>query len=194
MVLNVTPTPLTRHAYSHRRIPAYAAFDPNDPSQLIVIGDYCNTDRNVDGQPDFWHGDGGGGGGLINYIAQYDVDCDNPTCFAPAPHVAPIPIAGNTIGLLNVWAVHPNESAYVYNTMLEMDFPVDANLSQRSEENQFSCCAGLSGYVQHHLRRTGLRQCCSGEWPRKRSRYEFLYVGKQYHGLKARSCAVGDPD
>ncbi|KAF2173524.1 hypothetical protein M409DRAFT_48487 [Zasmidium cellare ATCC 36951] len=104
----------------------YAAIDANNPSNLIVIGDYNDIGPNhLPNQPDFWHGDGGAG--LIGWIPSADVECDNPTCFAPAPHVAPIPIPGNDTGLLNVWPVHPNEGAYTYNTMFEMNFPVNAD-------------------------------------------------------------------
>ncbi|QIW99861.1 hypothetical protein AMS68_005379 [Peltaster fructicola] len=98
---------------------AYAGIDYSDPTKLNIIANYTE---------DFFYR-GQGGEGLVpwNNVTDPPYGIKGAGGFAPAPHTAAIPIPGNSTGLLNVWPVYANETKYVFTTMFEMNFYVDAN-------------------------------------------------------------------
>ncbi|QIW97712.1 hypothetical protein AMS68_003230 [Peltaster fructicola] len=108
----------------------YAMIDYQDPSKLVVVGNYSG--RGSQYQPGvgaFWQGTGG----LVLWDSKVDPKSGitDPTRFGPAPHTSAINIPGNSTGMLNVWGVHNDKSAfdaqYVFTTMFEMNWIGDAN-------------------------------------------------------------------
>lgn len=147
-------------------------------------------------QADFWRGcsestdyDGGNSpSDLLSWIKTYDaVETHDPTSFAPAPHVAPIPIPGNDTGLLNVLPIHitvskptvPNRIITTrYSNWISSSTRItSANLaSSKSQPFKPSRCSStslrarlataMSCWLQHNFgpvffRNTGIEHTCS---------------------------------